>query len=342
MLLFVYCTSKKNLKVNNKFLIEHIINYYQKYQIKHIYILSKNNFEKKNLKNKFFNFKHITFLKINTIKDFFDVFTKYKVDIQDSILTNSENYFVYDFVKIFNKFKKQKKNFIFIQKKYKINFETIENKLLFFKKNYIKKISLLKKKNLHGNDFNYQSVYKVFKHNHKKIINILKKPAIFLDRDGVLNKDIGHFCETKKIKWIESTLNLLSKISKNFRLFIVTNQSGIARGYFTKKQFLIFQNQYQALLNSKNIFIDDIRYCPHHPSIGFKQFKKKCNCRKPKNGMIKNLLGYWDVDLKKSFMIGDQKSDFLAAEKSNLKFFYNNKKNYQLILKKLNISNFLN
>ena len=117
MLLFVYCTSKKNLKVNNKLLVEHIINYYQKYQIKHIYILSKNNFEKKNLKNKFFNLKKLSFLKINTIKDFFILFTKYKIELQDCILTNSENYFVYDFVKKINKFKKQKKKFFIYSKK---------------------------------------------------------------------------------------------------------------------------------------------------------------------------------------------------------------------------------
>ena len=105
--------------------------------------------KKKNLKNKFFNLKKLSFLKINTIKDFFILFTKYKIELQDCILTNSENYFVYDFVKKINKFKKQKKNFLFIQKKkYKINFETLEKKLFFFKKNYIKKISSLKKKKL--------------------------------------------------------------------------------------------------------------------------------------------------------------------------------------------------
>ena len=81
--------------------------------------------------------------------------------------------------------------------------------------------------------------------------------------------------------------------------------------------------------------IDAFYYCPHHPQGTIKKYKKKCNCRKPENGMIKKAIKDWSIDIKKSFMIGDQKTDLLAAKKSNLKFIYIKKNKFYKKIKEL-------
>ena len=170
----------------------------------------------------------------------------------------------------------------------------------------------------------------------QKLINVIKKPAIFLDRDGVLNKDTRYAYQFKKMKWIKCSLNLLKNLNKNkFKFFIVTNQSGIARGIYSEKTFLDLHKKIKEFLINKNIFIDDVRYCPHHPRFGIKKYKINCECRKPKNKMIIDLISYWNINVTKSIMIGDNDSDFLSAVKSNLKFYYHNKKNITKIIKKI-------
>ena len=367
---------KPLIQICNKPFMEHLINFYQKYNFKNIYLIG--HYKSQKFK-KIFNKKNFNFIKCLYVKEEKPLDTGGALNVirnkikNDFVLVNGDSYLDYDFIK-FDKFhnthnlhsmiltkninykSNNKLNKLRLENKtvkFGSNYKYMNSGIYYFKKSIFRNIKkntpvslekdilplLIKKNKMKGIidnnffiDIGIKKNLKFAKENFKKIIY---KPAIFLDRDGVLNEDIGHFCEVKKIKWIRSLLNILNKISKKYRLFIVTNQSGIARGYFTKNQFVEFQKQYQILLNSKNIFIDDIRYCPHHPDKGINKFKKKCNCRKPNNGMIKDLIKYWDVDIKKSFMIGDQKSDFLAAKKSNLKFFYNEKNNYLSIKKNL-------
>ena len=91
---------------------------------------------------------------------------------------------------------------------------------------------------------------------------------------------------------------------------------------YLDKDVKILHNYINDQLLKINTCIDDFYYCPHHPQGIIKKYKKKCKCRKPENGMIKKAIQEWKIDIKKSFMIGDKKSDFLAAKKSNLKFIY--------------------
>jgi len=147
------------------------------------------------------------------------------------------------------------------------------------------------------------------------------KSSVFFDRDGVLNYDKGYTHKIKDLKFkknVFKTLKLLNK--KNINIFIVTNQSGIARGYYSEKDFLDFQIKFKKILERKNIYINDLRYCPYHKNATIKKYKKNSLFRKPGNLMIEDLKKKWDVNIAKSFMIGDKISDKLAAQKSKIYF----------------------
>ena len=162
-----------------------------------------------------------------------------------------------------------------------------------------------------------------------KLENFTKNKAFFLDRDGVIIEDKKYLSEIKKIRFLKQTfkaLNLMKK--KEYLLIIITNQSAIARGYLTQKQLKKIHKFLTTKLKNKGIKIDDIYYCPHHPKIGNKNYKKKCKCRKPGNLMIEKAIAKWNIDRKISFMIGDKISDKLAAKKSNIKFLYRSKHNF--------------
>ena len=150
---------------------------------------------------------------------------------------------------------------------------------------------------------------------------------------------IGYVHQLKKIKWINKTIKFLAGLDKkNFYFFLVTNQSGIGRGFFSEEYFLRLHKKIKIILIKKNVFIDDIKYCPHHPTHGIGKYKKNCLCRKPKNKMIMELIEKWHINKSKSIMIGDQKTDYIASKKSNIKFYFMST-NTILKLKKLFYSN---
>ena len=102
----------------------------------------------------------------------------------------------------------------------------------------------------------------------------------------------------------------------------MTNQAGIAKGKFTEENFFKLQKILKNSLSNKNIFFDDVQYCPFHPKGKIKKFQKKSDLRKPGNKMIKNIFQKFLINKKKSFMIGDKLSDKKCAQKSRLRFFY--------------------
>jgi len=164
---------------------------------------------------------------------------------------------------------------------------------------------------------------KNFKIAEKQLKKNFKKPAVFLDRDGVINHDYGYIGNFRNFNFkdgVKKALKLLN--DRNYNIFIVTNQAGIAKKKFKLTEFEKLNSMFKKELFKSNIIINDIRYCPHHPKGLLKKYKKRCNCRKPGNKMIIDLKKQWDIDLNKSFMIGDKKSDEICATKSKLKFFY--------------------
>ena len=169
---------------------------------------------------------------------------------------------------------------------------------------------------------------------NKNIPKITLKPAVFLDRDGVINYDFGHVYKFKDFKFkpgIIKTLKYLSK--KNIYIFIVTNQGGIAKGMYGEKDFYILHKKIKNYLLNKKIFINDVQFSPYHPKAIIKKYKKKSSLRKPGNLMIEKLFSKWNVIRKKSFMIGDSLTDELAAKKSKLYFEFPKKDIYTQIKK---------
>lgn len=163
---------------------------------------------------------------------------------------------------------------------------------------------------------------------------IVRKKAVFLDRDGTINFDKGYTYKFSDFKFRPNIIKGLKYLSKKkYLIFIVTNQAGIAKGKFKIKDLVKLHNRLLKYLLRENIKVNQIEYCPYHPNGKIKLYKKKSAYRKPGNKMIKKILKKWPVKLKESFMIGDKKSDMEAANKSKLYFEYVNNNFYNQIKK---------
>uniref|UniRef100_UPI0035676C6F D-glycero-beta-D-manno-heptose 1,7-bisphosphate 7-phosphatase n=1 Tax=Fusobacterium nucleatum TaxID=851 RepID=UPI0035676C6F len=145
------------------------------------------------------------------------------------------------------------------------------------------------------------------------------KKAIFLDRDGTINVEKDYIYKSEDLVFEEGSIEAL-KTFKNlgYILIVVSNQSGIARGYFTEADLNIFNNNMNEILKKNGVEITEFYCCPHHPD-GIGKYKKVCECRKPNNKMIEDAIEKYNIDREKSYMIGDKISDIGAGLKSNLK-----------------------
>lgn len=147
-----------------------------------------------------------------------------------------------------------------------------------------------------------------------------KKKAVFLDRDGTI---VVH----KPFLSSPDELELLTNAAEGLRLFkkhgymaiIVTNQSGIARGFFNEKQLALVHKRLLSMLEDEGITIDDVCYCPHHIEGVIEKYKIACECRKPKTGMFQSAAKQHRIDLSQSIMIGDSEVDMLAGKNAGCK-----------------------
>ena len=143
--------------------------------------------------------------------------------------------------------------------------------------------------------------------------------AIFLDRDGTINVEKDYIYKCEDLVFEEGSVEAL-KTFKNlgYILIVVSNQSGIARGYFTEEDLKAFNNNMNEKLKEKSVEITEFYCCPHHPD-GLAEYKKVCDCRKPNNKMLEDAIKKYNIDREKSYMIGDKVSDIGAGLKSKLK-----------------------
>ena len=136
--------------------------------------------------------------------------------------------------------------------------------------------------------------------------------VLFLHRDGVINKDYGYVHEIGNFEFMDGIFDLCDAFVKNgFRIIVVTNQSGIARGYFNMNDFKNITNWMVATFQTKGIDILDIFYCPHGPD-------ENCNCRKPKSQLFLEAVKKYKIDTRKSWMIGDKESDIVASSNAGI------------------------
>jgi len=150
--------------------------------------------------------------------------------------------------------------------------------------------------------------------------------ALFLDRDGVINYDYGYVVTTKRLKFRPQIFEICNTAkARGYLIVIITNQSGVGRGYFTYQEFEEFMSHILSTFASNSIKIDRYYYCPFHPDNGLGFFKKDSFDRKPNPGLILKALKQLNIDPESSIFIGDNKSDFIAAMQANIKLYINAK-----------------
>jgi D,D-heptose 1,7-bisphosphate phosphatase len=147
--------------------------------------------------------------------------------------------------------------------------------------------------------------------------------AVFLDRDGTINKDIGYLYKIEDLELLPGVIQAIKILNDSgFLVIVITNQSGVARGYYSEMDIKLLHNYINNILNEYGANIDAFYYCPHHPEKGIGKYKVNCNCRKPKPGLIENAIEEFKIDRSKSYMVGDKKSDVEAGKNANLKDSY--------------------
>ncbi|TFH01234.1 MAG: HAD family hydrolase [Calditrichales bacterium] len=142
--------------------------------------------------------------------------------------------------------------------------------------------------------------------------------AVFLDRDGTINEEMGYINHPDRFivfPFVAESIRIFNQLE--LKVVVVTNQSGIARGYFKESMVIGLHKRLLESMAQAEARIDAIYYCPHHPTEGLEPYRQKCNCRKPKPGMINQAVREGDIDLQKSYMIGDRYKDIVFG--NNLK-----------------------
>ncbi len=371
---FLKNNPKPMMKFHKISFLQYLINNYSKYPIKNIYILTgyRSNQIHKKFHNKIYNFSKIICLRekkpmgtggaLNLLKN---------KDIKDFLLINGDTIFDINLISFFRSLKKSKLGSIALcsNKKnvnnYKLNNLSIYKNIIkynkksnlmnggtyLFNKRILKLVpnrecslekdilpKIIKKKLITGRVFNNFfldiGTPKYLKSSSNELKKIYMKPAVFLDRDGVINYDKGYVFKKKDFKFRKGVIKGLKYlIKKNYHLFVVTNQAGIAKGFYKEKDLENLHFFLKHYLLKKKILFDDVQYCPFHHKGKINKYKKRSSLRKPNNQMIKNIFKNWLIDKRKSFMIGDKISDKKCAHKSELKFYFAKDNFYEQVKK---------
>lgn len=358
---------KPMMKIGNKHFLDYLLMFYSKYIFRKIIIIAGHNGDKikRKYNNKLINLTKIKVVVEKKPLGTANALLQIKKDVSKKfVLINGDSFCDFDLFKINIKIIEKKLGLIILIKnqnypenrklvnlgidKYKNIFFSKKNKLMnsgvyIFDKKILKLIKnkkslenelfpiLISQKYIKG--IKYKGFFidigiiKNLKIAKKIIPKLFFKPAVFLDRDGVINEDLGYVHNFKNFIFKRNNLSILKKLSeKKFYMFIITNQSGIARGYYSEEKFINFQRKINLLLQKKNVIIHDTQYCPYYSKSKIKKYKRNSTLRKPNNGMFIEIKKNFIFNANKSFLIGDQEIDELMAKKSRLTFFYSDKK----------------
>jgi len=144
--------------------------------------------------------------------------------------------------------------------------------------------------------------------------------AVFLDRDGTINEEVGYLDSLDKFKIIPSAYEAIRLINESgMKAVVISNQAGVARGFFTEDFVKITHEHLQTALCQEGAYIDNFYHCPHHPTEGIEPYRQDCNCRKPAPGMLLRAAEDLNIDLTRSYLVGDRFRDMEAAKKAGVK-----------------------
>jgi D-glycero-D-manno-heptose 1,7-bisphosphate phosphatase len=144
--------------------------------------------------------------------------------------------------------------------------------------------------------------------------------AVFLDRDGTVNEEVGYLTDLEKLRLIAGAGAAIRRLNQaGFKVVLVTNQSGVARGYFEESLVHKAHGRLQELLKPEGATIDAMYYCPHHPTAGNSHYTLDCACRKPRTGLIEKAVKDLDIDINHSYMVGDKWSDIELAQRAGVR-----------------------
>lgn len=144
--------------------------------------------------------------------------------------------------------------------------------------------------------------------------------AVFFDRDGTLNEDVGYLHRIEDFRWCEGAVEAIRYCNESgYLVIVVTNQSGVARGYFPEEDIRLLHMWMNEELMQQNAHIDAFCYCPHLEGGAVKEFAIACDCRKPLSGMVDEACEEYGIDRGQSVLIGDKESDMKCAENANIR-----------------------
>jgi D-glycero-D-manno-heptose 1,7-bisphosphate phosphatase len=151
----------------------------------------------------------------------------------------------------------------------------------------------------------------------------MKRRAVFIDRDGTISEEVGYINHVSRFRLFPYAASAIKHLNDSGWLAIViTNQAGVARGYFSEKTVQTVHGAMTKELQNSGARLDAIYYCAHHPSVGEPPYRLDCDCRKPKPGLISRAATDFDIDLKESWMVGDRYSDVELARNAGVKSMF--------------------
>ena len=147
----------------------------------------------------------------------------------------------------------------------------------------------------------------------------MKKPAVFIDRDGTINEQMGYINHVSRFKILPRVPQAIRMLNRRgFLVLVVSNQSGVARGYYPLDLVETLHRLMVSRITEKKGTIDGVFFCPHHPAGSVPEFSRDCDCRKPKTGLIEQACKSFEIDLQRSFVVGDMCSDMELAQRAGL------------------------
>ena len=318
------------LNVHNTILFDYFIRYLHKFNIKSILIIK---YKRANINLNILRDYQIKFDIVNAIDkdDLLNNLNYFRKKLPDIFFNFDTSFFLnQNLFKFKNKFKKKNKKLIyFLNKSYYFKFNLFRKcELNFYKK--IQKENFPKSKLLKI-EIGKTQVFCLNKNKNKnKILKFFRKinsKNVILDRDGVINKDFGYISNIKKLDWINGFTKAIKFFNdNNYNIFVASNQSGIARGYFKEQDVFNIHSYIKDYLQLKDLYINQIYFCPYFKEGTIKKYKIDSHLRKPKIGMYLQIKKNWLINNKNTKMIGDRNSDILFAKNAGIKglLFKNN------------------